>query len=318
MVRYFLAYVKNHTGDVERSESYRALELEHTNIFASLYWCYETGRDVEVERANLWGMFIEFSDRLADYLWARGYWAERVDICQKAYEACKLLDDWEGAGRQAYAIGWVHWEQRNMDQAQSWAVKCQQAMKQANRPEGLSLAKHLLGLVAMRREEYESADTYFIEALDLASPDRIGVGSKASILNELGHLYRLQDKLQEAKAWYEKSAAEAERVGFVEGIGITKGYLALTLFLVGQVEQAETLYREALKTALEVGRASTIARIHRGLAELLLQKGELAEAREHALAAISVDQRLERGKELEVDQALLMQIEAAEGKSSTA
>lgn len=310
LARYFLSFVKDHMGATERSENYRALGLEHANIFAALNWCYETGRDVEVERLNLWRMFIEFSNGLADYLWARGYWAERVDICQRAFEACKFLEDWNGAGRQAYAIGWVYWEQGNVDMAQSWSQKCQEAMEKADRPEGLSLAKHLLGLVAIRRGEYEKAKLYFMDALDLVPPDRVGVGGKGSIMSELGHVYRLQGKLEEAKGWYEKCVAESEKTAFAEGVGISKGYLARTLFLMGQAEQAEALYREALQIILQVGRATTLARIHHGLAEILLQREELAEAREHAWAAVPIYERLEKSKELEAVRSLLAQIEA--------
>ncbi|MEW5957955.1 MAG: tetratricopeptide repeat protein [Chloroflexota bacterium] len=308
--KYFLTYVKSHAKAVDRSQSYRALEQEHANIFASLYWCYETGRQVEAEQAALWGMLVAFADGLADYLWGRGYWAERVDICAKAYEACIFLDDWEGAGRQTYAIGWVYWEQGNIDLAQQWAEKCQQAMKQANRPEGLSLAKHLLGLVAMRRAEYSNANTYFMEALKMTPPERAGVGGPGSIMSELGHLHRVQGKLDEAKIWYEKCMAENERTGFTEGLGISKGYLAQTLFLMGQLAQAETLYREALKIAIKVGRATTIARIHRGLAEILFEQGRFDEAREHAQEALPIYERLDKQADRVAMQELLAKMVA--------
>lgn len=313
--KYFLSYVKSHIGDVDRSQSYRALEQEHANIFASLYWCYETGREVEAEQKKLWGMLVEFADGLADYLWGRGFWAERIDICEKAYEASLFLDDWEGAGRQAYAIGWVYWEQGNIELAQQWAEKCQQAMKQANRPEGLSLAKHLLGLVAMRGAEYDKANTYFMEALKMTPPDRTGVGGPGSIMSELGHLHRLQGKLEQAKTWYEKCMTENEKTGFTEGIGISKGYLAQTLFLMDHLEQAEALYREALKIAIKVGRATTIARIHRGLAEILFEQGQFDESTEHAQEALPIYEHLDKQNELAAVKELLARIETGQNQT---
>ena len=138
--------------------------------------------------------------------------------------------------------------------------------------------------------------------------DLNGGGGPGAIMSELGHVHRLQGKLTEAKAWYEKCMAENERAGFQEGSAISKGYLAQTLFLMGQSEQAEALYHEALGLAIKVGRATTIARIHRGLAELLVQKGLLAEAATHVREAIPIFQRLNKSEDLRAVQALLTQL----------
>ncbi len=120
--------------------------------------------------------------------------------------------------------------------------------------------------------------------------------------------------MKEAEAWYKKCLAENEAAEFQEGIGISKGYLAQTLFLLGKIEDAETIYQEALTIALQVGRATTIARVHRGLAELFLKKGMFHEAEEHAQAAIPIYERLDKSKDFAATQALLAKITAGKNQ----
>jgi tetratricopeptide (TPR) repeat protein len=308
---FFADFLQGHQAD------YDALDLEHANLKAAWSWCHEAGQAREADRPRLGRLLIRLANGLVHYLWARGYWDERVAVCRNAFEAARSLDDWKEACWQAYAIGWVFWQQGNLEQAQTWAEECLRAAEKARHSEGLSLANHLGGLVALSRKEHDRADALFRQALETASPERTGLGGRGSIMSELGRVHLKQNRLAEARNWYEQCVRENERTGFVEGVGISKGYLARTLFLLGQIEEAESLYREALAIAVEVGRATTIARIHHGLAELLLHKGKPDDAEGHAREARPIYQRLGMREDLAALEALEAQIKARRGQSGS-
>jgi hypothetical protein len=88
------------------------------------------------------------------------------------------------------------------------------------------------------------------------------------------------------------------------------------MFQLGRVDEAEALYREALAIAVQVGRATTIARTRRGLAEILLQRGDVAGAGEHLREAVPIYSRLGMREEVQALQPLLARVGAGQLTSS--
>jgi tetratricopeptide (TPR) repeat protein len=171
-------------------------------------------------------------------------------------------------------------------------------------PHGISLANHIQGLVALLRKDLPAADGLFRRALATADPDRTGAGGRGSILSELGRVCRDSGRLEEARDWYEQSVRENEAKRHVEGRAVSQGYLAQTLLLLGRVEEAEALFREALAVVLAVGRETTTARIRLGLADILLGKGDPDGAKEHLREVLAIYKKLGMTDDLEAVRAL--------------
>ena len=71
-------------------------------------------------------------------------------------------------------------------------------------------------------------------------------------MSELGHVYRLQGRLDVAQKWYRECVAENERARHPEGIAITKGYLAKTLHLSGQPDDVGVFLAELSTKACQL------------------------------------------------------------------
>jgi predicted ATPase len=296
-VEYFQRLLRADSPAYTAEARYQEIDPELGNVVFLARWCFEAGRARAADRERLWPPVVTFVELLADHLWARGYWDERVALAQHAIEVHRWRGDAAGAGRQMYAVAWVYWQRGRLDEAATWAAQCRDSMTSLGDPAFLCLPHHITGLIALKRRRFDEARAEFVAAL-ACKPAGTGVGSEPSIKMELGHLARAEGHLDEARTYYEDALTLNDANGSVEGIAISRGYLGAVQEAQGDRAAAERSYTDALTGARAVGRLTTVARCLVGLARVLRHRGEVEPARAHVAEALAIYRQLDTPDEI--------------------
>ena len=140
------------------AEGFDRIEADLANVFDTIDWCHAREQ---------WQYVVDFSDGLAEFLWVRGYWAERIKRATQGLDAARRLGDSMAMGRCAYSIGWVESRWNHQVEARRWADEAEAAM-QDTYGEDNPFALELRGLAAFREQTVaptsETDTTAFEEA----------------------------------------------------------------------------------------------------------------------------------------------------------
>jgi tetratricopeptide (TPR) repeat protein len=103
-----------------------------------------------------------------------------------------------------------------------------------------------LAHLAQEQKNYESAEKYFLEALDLAQKI-VDITIQVSVSSYLGELNIERNRLSEARKWFEHAMPMSIEVGRVEVIARIQYGLAYVQEAEGHADLALPLAQEALK-----------------------------------------------------------------------
>lgn len=152
-----------------------------------------------------------------------------------------------------------------------------------------------IGLVALGREAYAEASRVLEEVLALREevygPDHPLTGN--ALLN-LGIAVRLQGALDDAESHFRRALAiYSDRVGpQSQDVATASANLSDVLVARKQFDAARSLLERALKIYEDIGAAAEAATVRYGLADVLLEQGEIGKAQRLASEALSERQRL--------------------------
>jgi tetratricopeptide (TPR) repeat protein len=200
--------------------------------------------------------------------------------------ALEVLDDDDLAGRfQALTvrgtIGWAHGHLREEEAAMREALE---VARRAGRKDFEAEAADTLASVYLARLEFEKAQPLVDQALLLAEES----GSSAArgrALRFAGQLHLARRALDEAESALEAAREYLAEAGAAWALGRTLNYAGWTAWLKGDLGRAEKLFRESIRILTPLEDRATLCESQRGLAQLLVQLGRLAEAERLALAA---------------------------------
>jgi predicted ATPase/DNA-binding CsgD family transcriptional regulator len=294
-------------GGPRRQAVYDVLEREQDNMRAALRWCVEHGETemgfrIASGHRNFWMIRSRFSegrawlDQLARLPQAQG---------MPALQAKLLCIALPLARRQA-------------DYAAAQAVtEVLPLLRHAEEPWWLCRALNDLGIVALYRGEYGSAEAYFVEALAAAraAGDRV---NEAGALNNLGWLACVQADYPAAHARTEEGLAVARGLGDSWLVSVALTILGLTLLQQGDLPASRRLYDEALMLRRQIGDAEGLARTLNGAGVLAAMERRYEEA--WSVLSESLRLRHELGDRAGVAESLegLAALAAAEGRADRA
>lgn len=304
------------------------IEAEVSNILRSLEWLYDDC--CAKQKHESCQILVNFSEAINVFLWSRGYWGERVSLCERALQASKVLGDWSSAARQAYYIGIVRVWQGETEEADKRATESISLLKnnlQIGRTENyidMALTQRLLGLVLMRKGKYEEATAILQSILEnishpgVAKSEEIRIiadwecpgpedykAGLSSLMHELGIIANAKGDHFLALKWLEESKILAQQIDDNEGISISLSHLGHALLGLNRIEEAKNSYLEGLRLSTQVQRKSTMGRCNQGLADVAFIEGRLEDANRYAQEAINLFERLGMGSEKEYVENLL-------------
>ena len=257
-----------------------------------------------------------FSDVVNVFLWSRGYWGERIEVCEMAMKSAEVLENWVQAGRQAYFIGIVHFWQGDYTTSEFWAQKSEGYFEKAECDIERMLPIRLFGLIAMAQGNFAEATAKLTDVLDAisqlsyADKDKVAIFSDwvvlghdgyksgiVSIMQELGISSNRSEEFDMAVSWLNNSILLAKSIDDEEGLAISYSHLGHALYGLGWRREAKRYYEVGLEYARKVQRKSSMARCHEGLAKIAKQRRRIRAAERHYVEAIDLFNRLGMKKE---------------------
>jgi tetratricopeptide (TPR) repeat protein len=118
-VRYFIVLMEKLARPGLGLDKYEKLEQDLPNCLAAFSWCRN-----QREFTNT----FKIVDSLNHFLFERGFWDTRIQICTSASELehDSPSKDYEAAWRSAFGAGWVCCRQNNYEEAKKWLAKAQE------------------------------------------------------------------------------------------------------------------------------------------------------------------------------------------------
>lgn len=129
-----------------------------------------------------------------------------------------------------------------------------------------TFALHQLGTIAMNTGQYEEAEKYFRESLEIT----LNTGATLHVLqtfHQLGVLYLAKGNLEEAKSYFYKSLELSEPLDYKEGILRSYDLLGNTFFKAKELNMAHHFISKSLKIKLD---------LNSGVKEILISMQTLA------------------------------------------
>jgi tetratricopeptide (TPR) repeat protein len=160
------------------------------------------------------------------------------------------------------------------------------------------------------KKDYPAAIAAYRESLDLRRSLAADSADVAGDLNDLADAEQCSRDFAAAEGHYREALREAQSVGDAEGMAVYTGNLVALALDRGNWLAAETLAREALRLADDVGRQELIATDCLRLAQALVRQGKAAEALSHSQRAVEIFTRL-NAPSFAYAQATLDECEAA-------
>ncbi len=300
-----------------RQKDYGDIEREWQNIDKSIKYSIQNLTRME-DQAEIENNVLEISKAINVFLWSRGYWQERIEVCKRAYEIARNLNRNEEAGQFACFIGIVLFWQSKNEESELWVTLAEELLSNSARIKRV-LAERLRGLTQLGNQRFDNAINTLKSVFEVISSESEEVthddvaiiadwvaasreGYKAgrvSLLQEIGICYNRKGEYDNAIAYLRHSESLARSIEDDEGLSISLSHLGHSLFGLGKYKEAKTAYKEGLRIALLVGRKSTIARCYEGLTKIAKKQRNIILMFVNGGKALALFERLNMQQELD-------------------
>lgn len=286
---HFLVLTQRHANTYADLDNVRRIEAELPNIMAFADAAHREATRTQDPAA--WRAVVDYADATASYLWGRGFWADRIRLCDRAMTAAAALGDDVAVARHAVLIGRVHLWLADPATATAFLARSEAAFAAAGPGADTSPAKRLRAQIASAEGDHEVAQALLEEVLRSAPMSADDDGKAATHL-ELGLLAERRGDLATARTRYKEALRLDDELGAVEGRAVSLSHLGKVLLAMGEHAAAETAFRDGRAASTSANRLSALARCELGLATLCARKGRHDEAAGHATAAADLYTRL--------------------------
>lgn len=224
---------------------------------------------------------------LRSFLDFSGRWDEIVILNSRGYEAACILNEWSTAGWLATDIAMVYERRGDENAYAFWNERCISAWEKGGteRDKGLAMKKRAweamglgqlslaeqylqdalvilkelgdevdiagalsgLGHIALRRNEYDAAEHYYLDALENVKTGVFKDWWLVPFIQNLGELAVEREKWADARLWFDEVVAISKEIGDIEAIAGAQVNLARIHEAEGNLNSALALAQEALK-----------------------------------------------------------------------
>src|SRR6185312_486320 len=230
-------------------------------------------------------------DALFGFLHFSGRWDDLLSLNTEAEARAERASDFMSAGWRARHAGFCYSLRGQSAEVLACAHRAAAHGEAAHAGMDLDLRASVMTLRGMGlwlARDLPAAISTCREALVLWRSLSPKSEDVANCLNYLARIFRESGQLDEAETHYREALAIAKALADPEGVSIYTGNLAELALDHKQWPEAERLSREALKLAEEVGRKDLIAGDCWRLAKALARQGRGAEGRCHAESAVAI------------------------------
>jgi tetratricopeptide (TPR) repeat protein len=244
-------------------------------------------------------------DALDVFLDFSGRWDDLLALHTEAETKAVLAKDFSKAGRRVYQAGWCHYLRGQSAEVLACADRAAAHWGTARADaRERATAIRLRGIGHQLAKYNPAAIAAYREVLDLHRSLSPKSVDVAIGLSDLADALRLSGQLDEAETHYREALAIATALPDLSGVATYTGNLAELALDREQWAEAERLARQALRLADELGRKELIASDSYRLAKALARQSRGGEGRSHAERAVAIFTEL-RSPDLAEAQAVL-------------
>ena len=164
--KHFLEFTQRHANTYADLGNVHEIEAELPNIMAFADAVHQEA--VHTQHEHAWRTVIDYADAMTSFLWGRGFWADRVTLCERAMDAATVLGDNVSLARHAVLIGRVHLWLRDSAMAMAFLKRSEEALAVVGPHADTSTAKRLRAQIASAEGGFDVAKTLLEEVLDVA------------------------------------------------------------------------------------------------------------------------------------------------------
>jgi tetratricopeptide (TPR) repeat protein len=276
-------------------EQFPKLETEWSAIAAALPLFLQGDNDHLQKLCSAVYYFLEFSGR----------WDELASLYQKAEERAVATEDFESAGWRACEMGWTYYLCRQGQEVLICADNCEMHWQKVSvETRQKTVVSHLRGLGYELEKKYPEAIAAFREALALHRTIAAESSEVAIYLNCIANIELASGNYDSAEHNFREALRIAEKLNYRLGIATYTSNLALVALNQEDFHTTESLAREALALAENIGRLEVIGLNCYMLAKALARQGRRQEGLAYARRAIEIFTKV-RSEDLEEAQATL-------------
>jgi tetratricopeptide (TPR) repeat protein len=190
------------------------------------------------------------------------------------------------------AMGWLHYDLGELDEASLCFERVLQAPGVAHDGDLVSAVQHSSGNVAFVRGRYDEARRRYLQALELAR--QVPVEERCSnILHDLGWVELRSGNLDEARRRFAEGLVLAEQTGSLERRCSLLQGLGATAERRGDFDGAQAHWTAALEIARSIGYPALAAGLLHNLGGLASARGDADEARRFLSQALAWSETME-------------------------
>ena len=288
-VDYYLRYGIEHGETYAAEKNIRALDAESVGLI----WF----ADIAHERATVtnakadWQTVVGFANALAQYLWGRGLWRDRLRLCERARDASLQIGDQLAAANQSVLTGRVHLWLGDIKSAEDELERAVTLAPVESTEHDKIPIRRLEAQLASTRGDTQLAERLLHEILANAL-DTVDDEGRAATLIELGVASTRQGDHEAALPLFEEALSLDVAHDTIEGCAVSSSHLGNARFELGMIEAAETAFAKGLDFAVRADRMSAVGRCKYGLARVNVAHGNYGTALGYGGAAIDVFHRL--------------------------
>jgi tetratricopeptide (TPR) repeat protein len=246
---------------------------------------------------------------MTHFLGTYGYWTERVVRGRYALEAARCLADKRAvAWLNLNTLGWVYLKRGDYEEARACVEESLSLYEGLSDWEGLVHAYRYLGIVAIEQGELDTAEEINKKALDIAK-SKCTEETVFTFYSNFGDLALRRGDYAEAEQWYEEARKGLEKVGSRSRLSSRLIDLGIAKLKQEKLNEARDFYEKGLALSQEVHRPDNIVSAKLGLAMVYEKHGNRADALKLAHESLEMAERLGIRRESEQARALVARLE---------
>ena len=137
-------------------------------------------------------------------------------------------------------------------------------------------------------------DTFISESLRILDLPELDLAMEAAVRGNLGGIHQRRGELDQAEVMYRKALKFSQKLGWLEGLADLYGNLGLIHDHRGELDEAEAMHRKALAIHEKLGWLEGVARVSGNLGLIHQERGELDEAKAMHTKALEINEKLGR------------------------
>jgi len=228
-----------------------------------------------------------------------------LDYHSRSLKIKKEINDKEGIALSLNNIGTIYTNQGDIPKALDYFHKSLKLQEEIGNKSGIARSLNNIGFIYDNQGDAQKALEYYQKSLKIREEINYKDGIAQS-LNNIGYQYYKQRKLETALDYYNRSLKIHEDIKDMVGLATTlsnigliyelKGDLVKTkcnsLFVHDLFPDLQEYYEKSLKIREEVMDKEGIAFSLEGLADIMLQKGNVAGASDYAKRSLAISKEL--------------------------